>query len=370
MMRWVRRITAGLLAPPTVIVATVLGTLAALLWSPPGRALTARVATDMITRRVNGRVEIGAIRGNVINHLVLEDLRISDSAGGLVITTPRLELRYLLPELIAGRLVFSEFRAERPVVHLSRLRTGRWNYEEVFRVKTSGTRPGPRQRVELHNVTLSDASIRIDVPTTPQPPKPPISRHARMPAQPRIEAGADGPVRVYQLQGLHGRFPLIRISTPQNDPLLVQIDELRTQLSDPALMITSAKGELVTAADSIRFSFDRAQMPGTTLRGGGALRWPKDTVLFDFSLDADTVDLADLRWISPDFPDWQGKGRVVALSLSGARTDYALTNLVLGDGRARAAGRLVAAVDVHRGLGLNDLAKYQQMIKLFFTFPI
>lgn len=355
MMRWVRRITAGLLAPPTVIVAAVLGTLAALLWSPPGRALTARVATDMITRNVNGRVEIGAIRGNVINHLVLEDLRISDSAGGVVIATPRLELRYLLPELVAGRLVFSELRAERPVVHLSRLRTGRWNYEEVFRVKTGGVRTGPRQRVELRNVTLSDASIRIDVPTTPKLAKVPISRHAKTTPEPRIERGADGPVRVYELTALHGRFPLIRVSTPDNDPLLVQIDELRTRLSDPALTITSAKGELVTAADSLRFKFDQAQLPGTTLSGGGAVRWPKDTVLFDFSLDADTVDLADLRWISPDFPNWQGKGRVTALSSSGARTDYTLTNLVLGDGSALAAGRLVAAVDVRRGLGMNEL---------------
>ena len=357
-MRWVRRATAGILGPPTVIVATLIGTIAALIWSPPGRALTARLATDLITASIAGRVEIGAIRGSVLNHLVLENVRISDSTGALVIAAPRLEVRYLLPELFAGRIVFSELRAERPVIHLRRSRANRWNYEEVFRIaKGDSTRgPGkPPQLVALHDVTLRDASIRIDVPTTPKPPKLPVSRNAKPPAQAPIAQGADGPVRVYQLSGLNGRFPLIRISTPQRDPILIQIAELRVRINEPAVTITSAEGELLTAGDSLRFTFRHADMAGSSLRGGGAVRWPHDTLLFDFTLDADTVDLVDLRWISPDFPDWQGKGKVVARSISGSRTDYTLTNMVLGDGRALAVGRMIAAVDKDRGLGLNDL---------------
>ncbi|MBA2292102.1 MAG: translocation/assembly module TamB domain-containing protein [Gemmatimonadales bacterium] len=355
-MRWLKRITAGLAVPPTVIVATILGTVAALIWSPPGRALSARLATDLITASVDGRVEIGAIRGNVINHLVLENVRITDSSGAPVVEAPRIEVRYLLPELLAGRIVFSELRADRPVIHLVKLRSGYWNYEKIFRVRkgdTTATRPP--QLVELHDVTLRDATIRIDVPTTPRPPRPPISRHARTPAQARNERGVDGPVRVYELTNTSARLSLVRVSTPDRDPLLIRIDELRTNLSDPALTITSAEGEIITAADSVRFTFAHADMPGTSVRGGGAIRWPRDTVLFDFALDADTVDLRDLRWVSPDFPAWQGKGRVEALSRSGSRTDYTLTNLVLGADDALAVGRLVAVVDNKRGLGMRDL---------------
>lgn len=355
-MRWVKRITAGLIAPPTVIVATVLGTIAALIWSPPGRALSARLATDLITASVDGRVEIGAIRGNVINHLVLENVRITDSSGVPVVEAPRIEVRYLLPELLAGRIVFSELRADRPVIHLVKLRNGYWNYEKVFRVRKGDTTvTRPPQLVELHDVTLRDATIRIDVPTTPRPPKPPISRHARTPARARVERGVDGPVRVYELTNLSGRLSLVRVSTPKRDPLLIRIDELRTKLSDPALTITSAEGEIITAADSVRFTFAHAEMPGTSVRGDGAIRFPHDTILFDFALDADTVDLRDLRWVSPDFPAWQGKGRLVALSRSGSRTDYSLTNLALGAGDALAVGQLVAMVDNQRGLGMRDL---------------
>ncbi|PKL93456.1 MAG: hypothetical protein CVV20_03560, partial [Gemmatimonadetes bacterium HGW-Gemmatimonadetes-1] len=77
--------------------------------------------------------------------------------------------------------------------------------------------------------------------------------------------------------------------------------------------------------------------------------------MFDFELAADTVDLSDLRFISPDFPDWTGKGRVVALATAGSRTDYRLEELTLGRGESRAEGRLIASVDVHRGLGMRQL---------------
>ena len=369
-MRWVRRVTTGLMAPPTVIVATVLGTFAALLWSPPGRALSARLATDLITSSVNGRVEIGAIRGNVINHLVIENLRIADSSGAVVIEAPRVEARYLLPNLVAGRLLFSELRLDRPVIHLVKAKSGLWNYEKVFNVRKDTTKARtPPQLVELRDVTLRDASIRIDVPTTPRPPRQPLTRNSTPPAQPRIVPGPEGPLRVYELSAVSGRLPYIRVSTPQRDPLLAQIDDFRGRLSDPAVTIVSAKGEILAAGDSVRFDFEHADLPGTSVRGGGAVRFPRGPILFDFTLEADTVSLADLRFVSPDFPDWRGKGKVVAFSHSDTRTDYTLTNLVLGAGSTQAAGQLVAIVDSARGLGMRDLDLTLRAVPLAVARP-
>ena len=105
------------------------------------------------------------------------------------------------------------------------------------------------------------------------------------------------------------------------------------------------------------------------VRGGGVVRWPRGPILFDFALEADTVDLMDLRWISPDFPAWQGKGKVVALSQSDTRTDYALSNLVLGAGPTLAAGELVAMVDTDRGLGMRDLALSLRDVSLEVARP-
>ncbi|MHB1329314.1 MAG: translocation/assembly module TamB domain-containing protein, partial [Gemmatimonadales bacterium] len=100
----------------------------------------------------------------------------------------------------------------------------------------------------------------------------------------------------------------------------------------------------------------RAALPGTVIQGGGRIDWPRDTILYDFQLEAPTLDLVDLRWISPNFPALSGRGQVIATSVAGSRSAYDVRDLdVAGDG-SRVRGRMVALVDVYRGLGFRDLA--------------
>jgi hypothetical protein len=55
-MRIVRRIVAVLFLPIVLAVPTVIGTVAAIVFTPPGHALLARIATQWITRSVAGAV--------------------------------------------------------------------------------------------------------------------------------------------------------------------------------------------------------------------------------------------------------------------------------------------------------------------------
>lgn len=349
----VRRVAAWSVGPPLVLIATLLGTALALLYSPPGRSLTARLATQMITARVAGRVEIGAIRGNLLRHLVLEDVAIADSTGGELLRAPRIELRYRLAELLAGRIVFTEVLLERPTMHLVRLRTDRWNYENIFR---SGQGDGgPPPRVELHDVTIRSGTIRVDVPIAERPVKEPISARGAEPAQPEVAVTVEGLMRVYRASELNAQLTTVRISTPNDDPIRVVIERLAAKLSEPDVRIVDARGEIITKADSLRFDLEHAALPATRLSGSGAVRWPQDTIRYDFSLVADTVALADLRWIQPDFPDWVGHGRVTAISTSNRHTEFRLADLVLGRADVRAAGRVITIIDEDRGFGVRDL---------------
>lgn len=351
--RMIRRVAAWSVGPPLVLLAAVVGTTLALLYSPPGRALTARLATEYITARVAGRVEIGAIRGGLLRHLVLEGVTIEDSTGAPFLSAPRIEVRYSLPELLAGRIILSGLLLERPIIHLVRLREGRWNYQKIFR---SGGEPGGAPpRVELRDVVIRSGTIRVDAPIARQPVKEPISARGAEPAQPEVAVTAEGLMRVYRATGVQAVLPHVRVSTPNDDPIRVVIERLAARLSDPAVEIVTARGELLTKADSLRFDLDLVQLPATRVSGSGAVRWPDDTVRYDFTMVADTVALADLRWIQPDFPDWSGRGQVTALSTSNRHTEFRLTDLVLGAGDTRAAGQVVAIVDEDRGFGVRDL---------------
>ncbi len=353
-MQRLSRVVFRTLAILVVVGLAFVASVAVLLWTAPGRALTSRVATDWISARVAGSVEIGGISGNLFNHVTIADLRIADSVGGQIVRTPRVEARYALSDLLAGRWIFSSMTIDSAVIHMVKLRRGGWNYEAVFR-SGRGKPGGASPQVELHNLVLRDVSFRADFPTVARPPRSPVSRHGAPPAQPRLETNRDGLVRLYTFEHVNADVPLLRLSTPDRLPLLARIASLRTEVGDPKLTLTDFQGTLLTAGDTLRFTLDHAELPNTRVRGGGAVRWPLDSLMFDFTLDADRVDLADLKWVSPDFPDWRGAGHLLAHSPNGTWTDYRLDHLTLGQGRASASGKLVAVVHTVRGVGMRDL---------------
>ncbi len=354
MKRVAQRVAAGLVLPLLVLVCGAIGIGAAVLFLPAGHTLLGRAATKWISRRVAGEVEIGGVRGDIWREITLDHVVIRDSAGTVVLSAQQLRAGYILPELLAGRLVFRNVAADSLVLHLAQLRSGRWNYEQVFRIG-GGPGGGTPPLIELLNLAIRNGSLRVDVPTTPGPPKRPASRHAAAPAEPEVVAGPEGPMRVYTATDFNADFRMFRISTPTHSPVLAQIINLRTRLSDPEMQILQLTGQMLTASDTLRFVVDSARLPGTRLAGGGAVRWPHGHVLYDFALHANPLDLRDVRWIDPDFPDWTGHTDVTALSVSPTRNEFRLTNLSLGNDSVRATGTLTAITDEHRGLGMRGL---------------
>lgn len=354
-MRVLRRIIAILLLPVLLVVATVIGTVAALIFTPPGHGLLARVATTWITGAAAGRVEIGEIRGNIWEHIELDRVVIHDAAGHLVLSSPHIEASYILPELLARRQVFRHVRIDSLILHLVRLRENHWNYEKVFHLGEGPDNGLPPPYMAFLGLELTHATIQIDAPTTPGPPHRPISRNGRTPPQDSVIASQDGPDRVYALTGVDAKFDSIRVSTPRRDPIIAQIASLTATLNDPAVTITQLKGRILTSGDSLLFKFDSASLPSSRFIGDGRVRWPNDSLQFDLSLDAPRVALRDLLWIQPDFPDWTGKGRIVSHAFNGSRTDYKLENLTLGDDKSSLTGNVRLQVERVHGLGMRDL---------------
>lgn len=370
-MKWRRiagRVITWSLGPPLVLLATLVGTSLALAYSPPGRSLLVRAVSSYLSGSIAGTLEVGGFGGGLFRRVVLEDVALRDSTGALVIAAPRIEAHYLLPELLAGRIVFGKLEVQRPTIRLMRLRRGIWNYQAVFRSGGPGDGSAP-SLVELRDVSVTDADIVVRVPTEPSPPPEPISRNGATPAAPEVEMSDDGLMRVYRASNLSGEFASIRVSTPQDDPLRVVIDSLSTRLSDPALSLVDATGTVIQGADTLRFDLSRVELPRSTLAGAGTVRWPNGPIQYDFRMTADTVALGDLRWIQPDFPDWTGKGAVVARSRGDHHTDFALSNLSLGASGARATGKVVAMVDDTRGFGVRNLDLNLTLVPLAVVRP-
>ena len=340
--------------------AMILGVITSMTLTPPGRDLLARTVSRGLDRIVTGQVKVGAISGSFLYDLTLENLVVRDTSGELLVDLPRVRVSYRLPNLIAGQVVLSAMQLERPTIQLIKHRNGRMNYEEVLGIG-KGTKGGPSPLVEFHNVRMSDGTLRIALPWNP--PKS-ARTEASVDSALRAERGKPGRMiqesgeglrRVIVLADLATRVSRLRIATPDRKPFTIDLDSLSTRVNDPGVTLRDAVGRVRIRGDSAVFSLSRAALPDTRFSGGGAVTWPRDTVLFDFQVIASRVNLEDLRWVSPHFPSMSGQGVITARSETGVRTAYDLRDLHLSGVLGRVDGELVTITDRRRGLGVRDM---------------
>ena len=70
-------------------IATVLGVLASLILTPPGRDLLARAVSDQLNNVVNGSITVRSISGSFLYDLTLQDVVVRDTQGVLLARVPR-----------------------------------------------------------------------------------------------------------------------------------------------------------------------------------------------------------------------------------------------------------------------------------------
>jgi translocation and assembly module TamB len=355
-----RRLARFLFVTVLGSVAMVLGVVTSMILTPPGRDLLARTVSRVLDQVVLGHVEVGSISGSFLYDLVLEDLVVRDTSGVLLADLPRVRVGYQLPNLIAGQVVLSSVQLERPVIQLIKHRNGRMNYEEVLRLG-KGAPGGTSPLVDFHNVRLNGGSLRIALPWNPdrslqtQAAKDSALQAERAKPGRIIEESPEGLHRVILLSDLTTRLSRLRIATPDRKPFTIDLDSLATRINDPAVTLRHAAGRVVLRGDSALVSLERGALPDTRFSGGGAVTWPRDTILYDFQVISPQVNLEDLRWVSPDFPSMTGSGVLTARSVSGTRTEYDLRELQLRSGPQQVSGELVVLTDRRRGLGFRDM---------------
>ncbi len=340
--------------------ATVAGVATALTLSPPGRDLLARTVSSELSRVVNGSVDIGSITGSFVYDLTLERLVVRDTAGVLLADLPRVRVAYQVPNFFARRFVLSRLQVDQPVIQLIKHRNGRMNYEDVLRLG-SGPGGGASPLIEFRDVRVRGGTLRLLLPWSPSSSltteRQRDSSLAAERAKPGrvIESGTEGLQRLIEFERIAARFQRMRISTPEHDPFMIDIDSLATGISDPQVELRDAAGRFRIGGDSLVFSLERGALPNTRFAGGGAVTWPQDTILYDFQVVAPRASLADLRWVSPQFPDLSGSAVLAARSESGTRTAYRITDLHLARGSEKVDGSLTAVTDRTRGLGVRAL---------------
>lgn len=358
----------------TSLLATALGAVAAMIWTGPGRALLARLVNEESGRLVRGTITVGSLSGNFITDLTISDLAVRDTSGALLVAAPSARLTFSLPALLAGRIIFNAVTVDQPRLELVQRRDGRMNYEEVLKSDEEDD-GGPPGYLELRQLRITNGLVQLTLPwnypghlASPRARDSALAANRAVPGR-RIEAGPEGLVEIRTVEGLTAHVPSLRISTPTREPVRAVINSLSGRINDPLLDIRALTGTIETAGDSLIFALVRLELPNTSATGRGRVSWPRDTVLFDMAFSARRLALADLRFLSPDFPDYTGRAVARIRSENGTLLRSEISELRVGDATSSVDGSLTALVHQRRGLGFQRLALQLREVDLDAVRP-
>src|SRR6266480_3216407 len=331
------------------LLACFLGALDALVGTHAGRTLLARVGSAAIQSAVSGTIEVGEVRGSLLTGVVLTDVRLLDPDSTLVAWLPRAELGYNPIDFAAGRVVFLEVRLDRPIINIVQHANGRTNFDELLRLGEKDTvtvRPlgpaGPRALILLRNVQIMDGSLTLR-----------LQKHGQVSSEnEEIEfSGEDGRYRVRRFEHLNARLAAMRIQAPREKGIRIDILRLATEATDPKLSIADVVGRVTIEGRTLDVDLSRVRFPATQFRARGTVQWPRDTLLWNLVMNADSATLTDIRFLDPRFPEHAVlHGGVTLASHGGRLLEIQLRPLDLTFGEGRLTGHVNAFSAADSGL--------------------
>ncbi|MBI4639075.1 MAG: translocation/assembly module TamB domain-containing protein [Candidatus Tectomicrobia bacterium] len=119
-------------------------------------------AVRQVSGALNGTLTVGAVEGNLYQHLTLKDIQVTQE-GGELLYIPRLALRYDLSQLWKLRLTIEQILLESPRVALQQLPDSSWNVAHLVK---GGEEKKPAESTEswytsfLPEVVLQEFHIR------------------------------------------------------------------------------------------------------------------------------------------------------------------------------------------------------------------
>ncbi|MFN2570434.1 MAG: translocation/assembly module TamB domain-containing protein [Gemmatimonadales bacterium] len=331
------------------LLACFLGAMNALVGTHAGRMLLARVASAAVQSAVAGTITVGEVRGSLLTGVVLTNVRLLDPDSTLVAWLPRAELGYNPIDFAAGRIVFMEVRLDRPIINIVQHANGKTNFVEPLRlgekdtVKVKPLGPaGPRSLILLRNVQIMDGSLTLR-----------LQKHGQVSsANEEIEySGEDGRYRLRRFEHLNASLAALRIQAPRERGVRIDILRLATESSDPRLSIADVLGRITIDGTTLDVDLQRVRFPGTQFSARGTVQWPRDTLLWNLAMRADSATLTDIRFLDPRFPEHAVlRGGVTLASHGGRVLEIQLRPLDLTFGQGRLTGHVTAYSAVDSGL--------------------
>ncbi len=348
----------------------VLGVFIGITQTARGRDAALSLLENALARSVNGEVRIGhAISGNLLSDLTVSRFEILDADGELFLALDTVTMEHDPLALLRQQLDVGRLHARALDLRLRQYPDGRWNYDRIFEpppqadptvesgaVAAASLLPGPQVPaapeaalgILLHDATVASGRIRILTPWTETltgAAKTEALREARAGESPwALRERPDGEFeRVFELTNLRGRFPVARVTDPEA-PFMIEVEEAAATLLavNQPLELSNLRMHL-TIGDTAHLDIETLETDQSAIRGEGWMA--SNGVDFEFALEANPLDVRDLRWLPIDLPEIGGGPMSIDLSGRGGDAVVDVANGDFRTGETRMTGGFALALD-------------------------
>jgi autotransporter translocation and assembly factor TamB len=309
---------------------TVLGVTGVALRTPVGRRIVVERSVRAVNQELHGALTVGGVGGSFFRGLEVQDVAVRGADGTAILTADLVGIRYRIADLLRGRIVFGELRLSGPKVTLVQAAPGEpFNFERLFPPGERTGGPGPL--IAFNDVQISGGEFVIKTPVGPRD-----TVHER-------ESGSNGDLQVRRFASLYGTLSYLRVASNRpGDPILAEINHLRTEASDPRISVLNARGSVELFGDSVRLNLAEVRLPRTRGELSGRLSWDQGPLLVAFRGEATPGRTDDVRGLVATLPAGiAGNGRFTVNSMDDAVLEFSGEELVMtADDGGRMRGRL------------------------------
>ena len=284
--------------------------------------------------------------------ITLRDVALHDEAGDTILTAPLVTLTLDATTLEGeGAFEFYDVELVEPSARLVQAPNGTWNFAGPLGMSAAGEPVSAEagRPIHLRGITLRDGRVLLAMPG--EAPADPEATFAV--ALPRTSIGGV-PYQVYDLADIDAELPFVQIGGPQG--WRVELASLSASLEQPAMRITQFAGTFAQeGADGVRFALDTLRFGGSALSGAGLVRFTDTGPFYDLRVQAEAVQVADLRPLMPGLPEEGAASFVLDVaSLSAQRIGLRFQQLDAALLGSRALGTLDLAMGGETPVALLD----------------
>ncbi|MDX1393977.1 MAG: translocation/assembly module TamB domain-containing protein [Gemmatimonadota bacterium] len=324
---------------------------------------------------VNGEIRIGPVLGgNLLTRAVVSSLEILGPDGSTFVALDTVSVEYDPLMMLRREIRVRRLDAAHVEIRLDVDTDGVWNFERIFAGAESAAGPatgdadsaavaapsdstavadsvevGPTSnplRLVMGDATVRDGVLEVRTPWTEG-----LEGRERELALAEAassiwysEENESGELEhVYRVEGLSGRFPLLRLIDPPR-PLRVALEEVsgRVLMVAEPLDVEQFSGD-ATFGDTIRVEIDRLRTVGSSIAGGARLV-AGEPLWFDVDLEASPLSFEDIAWLPVPLPDEGGGSMDVSLASRGTTTIIDVSDASVTSGETAIGGGFTLAV--------------------------